>query len=174
MLGYLNDYMKVGGFPLNVIKYLEKGLDGINDINEYSKSLIDGQKQDITYGVSPKNALKLQDAYNAIKYGFDNKGDKISKFMFKHLKADPSRYKGSGELNIDILSRSQVVLPVIRTLGNECQEDPKKNYKLLYCDMAILNNMVDINYDEGNNKGWIGEHFVGLELMKYGFGPLKY
>ena len=173
MLNMLDKYMQVGGFPVNVITFLNNNNNFLLEVNKYSKELIEQQKIDITYGLKDLDKLKIVETFESVKRGFKNKGNKIEKYKFSYIKNDPSKYKGSAAKNINILGKSGTIIPITRISGDELIED-NSNYKLLYCDMSILNNMVDLDMNGANKRGWVGEHFVGLELSKYGYNPLKY
>jgi predicted AAA+ superfamily ATPase len=167
------EYMFTGGMPESVSTWRETGSP--SEVQDIQRGILDTYIDDFAKYARKGELIRLQKLFRAIP---QLAGKKI-----KYSNISPDDKAAQVKSAIDMLNKAKICHKVYHS---DCSGLPlgaginEKNYKLLFIDIGLMNNLLGMNWinvknmDERTliNEGTLAEQFVGQEMLTLGKGKI--
>jgi len=166
LLGFIREYMIVGGMPEAVLEYIET--KQFTPVNKVHDSIIATYQDDFGKYANNKDLIRLQNLFNYVPRTV---GQKI-----KYVNISREEQSRDIKNAIDLLSKAKIIMKVYHSncSGIPISADIDLNvYKLIFLDIGLMNRICGVSWSELSkidglrliNEGALAEQFIGQHLL---------
>lgn len=165
LCGLFREYIHVGGMPEAVSTWVTE--NSLLEVNKVQHNLINTYRDDFNKYVKRLDKERLEEVLRAIPLLLGKK--------FKYTQVNKNVQPKSIKQAVDLLNKAQVCNLVKQSAatGLPLQTDDQKKYKVILLDVGLVNSLLGLTWDSGqnieevifNNEGALAEQVAGQLLL---------